>query len=128
MKEYAALIKLILVVAAASSLFVGGCHYGAITTENGSMKAEHKAMSELAGKLEEERQRANGLNEQIRTLLDRPAARDTIREVIKTSPSTCVRPSSVTDGMRKEISAANQAITASRGGRDVSGNPEDRKH
>ena len=128
MSEYAALIKLLIVLGAASALFVGGCHYGTITTENGSMKAEHKAMSELAEKLEEERQRANGLNEQIRTLLDRPAARDTIRTIIRENSSNCVRPDPVTNGLRQEIDSANQAIAASRGGRDVSGNSSDRKH
>lgn len=128
MKEYAALIKAILVVGAASALFIGGCKYGATEAENSVMKSEQKAMGELADKLEEERQRANGLNEQIRTLLDRPAARDTIREIVKTSPSTCIRPAAVTDGMRQEIDSANQAISASRGGNPVSGNPTNRKH
>lgn len=115
MKEYAALIKAILVMGAASTLVIGGCHYGVTKTENASMKAEQKAMSELAEKLEEERQRANGLSEQIRTLLDRPAARDTIREIVKTNPSNCVRPAAVSDGLRQEIDSANQAIAASRG-------------
>ena len=128
MKEYAALIKLLLVIGAASALFLGGCHYGVTKTENASMKAEQKVMNELAGKLEEERQRANGLNEQIRTLLDRPAARDTIREIVKTNPSNCVRPAATTDGLRAEIDSANQAIAASRGGNPVSGNPTDRNH
>lgn len=128
MKEYAALIKAILVMGAASALFIGGCHYGVTKTENASMKAEQKAMSELAEKLEEERQRANGLNAQIRTLLDRPAAKDTIRTVIRENPSNCTRPTAVSDGLRQEIDSANQAITASRGGNPVSGNPTNRKH
>ncbi len=128
MKEYAALIKAILVVGAASALFIGGCKYGTTEAENSAMKFEQKAMNELAGKLEEERQRANGLNEQIRTLLDRPAARDTIREIVKTNPSTCARPAALVDGLRAEIDSANQAISASRGGNPVSGNPANRKH
>lgn len=113
---------------AASALFIGGCHYGVTKTENASMKAEQKAMNELAGKLEDERQRANGLNDQIRTLLDRPAARDTIRTVIRENPSNCVRPAATTDGLRQEINSANQAIAASRGGNPVSGNSTNRKH
>ena len=128
MKEYAALIKLLLVIGAASALFLGGCHYGVTKTENASMKAEQKAMGELAGKLEEERQRANGLNDQIRTLLDRPAARDTIRTVIRENPSNCARPPALVDGLWQEIDSANQAIAASRGGNPVSGNPTDRNH
>lgn len=128
MKEYAALIKLLLVIGAASAFFLGGCHYGTTKAENASMKAEQKAMSELAEKLEEERQRASGLNEQIRTLLDRPAAKDTIRTVIRENPSNCIRPAAVSDGLRQEIDSANQAIAASRGGNSVSGNPANRKH
>lgn len=128
MKEYAALIKLLLVIGAASALFLGGCHYGTTKAENASMKAEQKAMGELAERLEEERQRANGLNEQIRTLLDRPAAKDTIRTIIRENPSTCVRPAALVDGLRQEIDSANQAIAASRGGNPVSGNPTNRKH
>lgn len=128
MKEYAALIKLLLVIGAASALFLGGCYYGVTKTENASMKAEQKAMNELAGKLEEERQRANGLNEQIRTLLDRPAAKDTIRTIIRENPSTCARPAALVDGLRAEINSANQAIAASRGGNPVSGNSPNRKH
>lgn len=128
MKEYAALIKAILVIGAASALFFSGCHYGVTKTENASMKAEQKAMSELAEKLEEERQRANGLNDQIRTLLDRPAAKDTIRTVIRENPSNCTRPTAVSDGLRQEVDAANQAIAASRGGNPVSGNSTNRKH
>lgn len=128
MKEYAALIKLLLVMGAASALFIGGCHYGATKTENSSMKSEQKAMSELAEKLEEERHRANGLNDQIRTLLDRPAAKDTIRTIIRENPSNCTRPTAVSDGLRQEIDSANQAIAASRGSNPVSGNPTNRKH
>ena len=128
MKEYAALIKVILVVGSASALFFGGCHYGTTKAENSSMKAEQKAMGELAGKLEEERQRANGLNEQIRILLDRPAAKDTIRTIIRENPSTCARPAALVDGLRAEIDSANQAIAASRGGNPLSGNPANRKH
>ena len=128
MKEYAALIKAILVMGAASALFIGGCHYGVTKTENASMKAEQKAMSELAEKLEEERKMANSLNEKIRTLLDRPAAKDTIRTIIRENSSNCVRPDPVTNGLRQEIDSANQAIAASRGGNPVSGNPTNRKH
>lgn len=128
MKEYAALIKVLLVIGAASALFLGGCHYGTTKAENVSMKAEQKALSELAEKLEEERQRANGLNEQIRALLDRPAAKDTIRTVIRENPSNCARPPALVDGLRQEIDSANQAIAASRGGNPVSGNPTNRKH
>ena len=128
MQEYAALIRALVMIGAASALFVGGCHYGVTKTENASMKAEQKAMSELAEKLEEERQRANGLNDQIRTLLDRPAAKDTIRTIIRENSSNCVRPDPVTNGLRQEIDSANQAIAASRGGNPVSGNPANRKH
>lgn len=128
MKEYAALIKAILVMGAASALFIGGCKYGKTEAENSAMKSEQKAMNELAEKLEEERQRTNGLNEQIRTLLDRPAAKDTIRTVIRENPSNCTRPPAVVDGLRAEIESANQAIAASRGGNSVSGNPANRKH
>ena len=128
MKEYAALIKLLIALGAASALFIGGCHYGATKAENTALKADQKAMAELAGKLEEERQRANGLNDQIRTLLERPAARDTIREIVKTNPSNCVRPAAVSDGLRQEIDSANQAIAASRGGSKVPDDPADRKH
>lgn len=126
MQEYAALIRALVMIGAASALFVGGCHYGVTKTENASMKAEQKAMRELAEKLEEERKRANGLNEQIRTLLDRPAARETIREIVKTSPSNCVRPAAVSDGLRREIDAANKAISASGGGNTLSQHPADR--
>ncbi len=128
MKEYAALIKAILVMGAASALVIGGCHYGVTKTENASMKAEQKAMSELAEELEEERKRANGLNEKIRTLLDRPAAKDTIRTIIRENSSNCVRPDPVTNGLRQEIDSANQAIAASRSGNPVSGNTTNRKH
>lgn len=126
MKEYAALIKILLVIGVASALFVGGCHYGSTTAENSYLKEDQKALSELADKLEEERKRANGLNEQIRTLLDRPAARETIREIVKTSPSNCVRPAAVSDGLRREIDAANQTISASGGGNTLSQHPADR--
>lgn len=128
MKEYAALIKAILVVGAASALFIGGCKYGGTSAENSAMKSEQKAMSELAENLEEERQRSNDLSDQIRTLLDRPAAKDTIRTVIRENPSNCARPPALVNGLRQEIDSANQAIAASRGGNPVSGNPANRKH
>lgn len=118
MKEYAALIRVLACILAASVLFVGGCHHGKTSAELKAYEDGDKARSALADLLDKERGRSAGLNDEIRTLLNRPNARDTIRETIRLHPSNCERPAAVTDGLRSEIAAANQAIAAS-GGNDA---------
>lgn len=117
MKEYAALIRVLACILAASVLFVGGCHHGKTSAELKEYEDGDKARAALADLLDKERERSAGLNDEIRALLNRPNARDTLREVIRENPSSCERPAAVTDGLRSEIAAANQAIAAS-GGND----------
>lgn len=119
MKEYAALIRVLACILAASVLFVGGCRYGKVNAELAAYEAGDKARAALADLLDKERERSAGLNQEIRTLLNRPNARDTLREVIRENPSSCERPAAVTDGLRSEIAAANQAIAASGGNAPV---------
>lgn len=115
MSQYAALIKVIAILGAAFSLFIGGCHYGKVSTRVKAYEADGKSQSALVEMLTKEQARSQEMSEQIRSLMDRPQAKDTIREIIRTNPSNCVRPTAVTDGLQVEIAAANKAITASRG-------------
>lgn len=115
MGQYAALIKMLAILGAAFSLFIGGCHYGKVSTKVEVYEADGKSQSALVEILTKEQARSQEMSEQIRSLMNRPAARDTIREVIRTNPSNCVRPAAVTDGLQVEIAAANKAISASRG-------------
>lgn len=128
MKEYAALIKVVLVIGAAFLCIAASFNIGAKLERLKTLIEQRDAVDAMRQSLLDEQARNVELNEQIRTLLDRPAARDTIREIVKTNPSTCIRPTAVADGLRQEIDSANQAIAASRGGNPVSGNPANRKH
>ena len=116
MGQYAAMIRVIACIVAAAVLFVGGCRYGSLTVEIDSLKSAEESRQAAAKALEAEMVRSAELNGQVHQLLSRKPAKETIRELINASPSDCLRPDSITNGLRKEVDSANKAIAASRNG------------
>ena len=123
MGQYAAMIRVIACIVAAAVLFVGGCRYGSLTVEVANLKASDAAWNEMGEKLAAEQARSAELNGQVQQLLSRKPAKETIRELVNANPSDCVRPDGITNGLRKEVDSANQAIAASRNGDSLQADP-----
>lgn len=116
MGQYAAMIRVIACIVAVSICCALSFSIGAKLERLKTLLEERDKRSELVEKFNKEQAKSAALNEQVRELLDRPAAKDTVRTVIRENPSNCARPEPVTDSLRAEVDRANKAIAASRNG------------
>lgn len=123
MGQYSAMIRVIACIVAASVCCAVSFNIGTRLERLKTLLEERDKRAELVEKFNKEQARSAALNEQVRELLDRPAAKDTVRTVIRENPSNCARPEPVTNSLRAEVDRANQAIAASRNGDSLQVDP-----
>ena len=123
MATYAAMIRVIACIVAASLFTYFVYDYGYTRAEKKSLEQDQASIKQMAESLAAEQVRSAELNGQVQQLLSRKPAKETIRELVNANPSDCVRPDGITNGLRKEVDSANQAIAASRNGDSLQADP-----
>ena len=123
MGQYAAMIRVIACIVAAALFTYFVYDYGYTRAEKKLLEQEQAGIKQMAESLAVEQVRSAELNGQVQQLLSRKPAKETIRELVNANPSDCVRPDSITNGLRKEVDAANQTIAASRNGDSLQADP-----
>lgn len=123
MGQYAAMIRVIACIVAASLFTYFVYDYGYTRAEKKSLEQDQASIKQMAESLAAEQVRSAELNGQVQQLLSRKPAKETIRELVNANPSDCVRPAAVTAGVQNEIHRANQAIAASRNGDSLQADP-----
>lgn len=109
-------VRLLIAVGALCGAFGAGWYVNGQRHENKALRADAGRQDALNKAVEAERERADGYSRQVIALLEAtPPVTNTIRETIRENPSSCVRPSPVTDSLHQALSRANQAIAAAGG-------------
>ena len=109
-------VKPLVAVAVVCGAFGAGWYVNGMRHDNAALRADAGRQEALNEALDAERRRADQYSQQVIDLLQAtPPVTNTIRETIRENPSSCVRPTPVTDSLHQALSRANQAIAAAGG-------------